>query len=61
MSQLAVQGAVLVLMLLALPLTSAGSSTGTPWLSVLGLALIGIGSLVPPALRLRGPDEGEDA
>lgn len=60
MSKLTIQGIALVLMLLASPLTSAGTSTETTWLSIAGLAVLGIGAAIPPVLRYAGPDDSED-
>ncbi len=42
-----------VLLLIALPLISIGATSGPDWMWQLGLALLLIGLLIPPALRLR--------
>lgn len=61
MSHLAIQGAVLMLMLLALPVTSAGTTTNATWLNMLGLAAIAVGGMVPPVLRFAASDESDDS
>lgn len=60
MKPLTVQGIVLVLMLLALPLTSYGLSTGTTWAYLAGLVVLALGALTPPVRRFAGPDEDDD-
>ena len=57
-----------VLLLLALPLISLGTINEIAWMWWLGLALLVLGLLIPPALRLRQaasdsrdePDVGEE-
>jgi hypothetical protein len=58
--------ASLVLLLAAFPLTAVGTDRDLTWLWWLGLAVLAIGSAIPPALRLVGgggndtDDEGAD-
>lgn len=63
MKKLVIQGVVLVLMLSALPLTSIGSTSGLLWVSIIGLAAMGVAGITPPILRFVGnsSDEDEDA
>ena len=62
MKPLTIQGVVLVLMLLALPLTSLGTAGDQSWAQVAGIAVLGLAALVPPVMRFAGPDEdGEGA
>lgn len=51
MSRFAAKNISLVLMLAAFPLISIGSTGGQPVVWWLGLASLGIGSLIPPVLR----------
>lgn len=63
MKQLTIQGIVLVLMLVALPLASIGTSTDTQWLAVAALVVFGVAALVPPVRRFAGgsDDDEEDS
>ncbi len=57
-----------ILLLLALPLISLGTINETPWMWWLGLAMLAVGLLTPPVMRLRHavrdardePDVGEE-
>lgn len=60
MKPLTIQGIVLVLLLAALPLASAGTTTDTAWLSIAALVVFGLAALTPPVLRFVGPDDGDD-
>lgn len=60
MHKLMIQGGVLVLMLLALPLTSLGTTTGLDWANYLGLGAIAVGGLTMPVLRFVGDDEEDE-
>lgn len=61
MSTTAVQTLAFILLLAALPLTSLGTTNNQPVLWWLGLGLLLVGGLVPPATRygLGGGDEEE--
>lgn len=59
MKPLTIQTVALLLMLLALPLTSTGTTNDLAWLSVLGLLSIGVAALATPVLRYAGPDDDE--
>ena len=61
MNKLMIQGGVLVLMLLALPLTSLGTTTSLDWANYLGLGAIAVGGLTMPVLRFVGDDEDDDS
>lgn len=59
MNKLLVQGAALILMLLALPLTSLGTTTPMMWALYVGLGTITVGGLTTPVLHFVGNgDEG---
>lgn len=61
MKPLTIQTVALALMVLALPLTSIGTTQDLLWLSILGLLSIGVAALATPVLRYAGPDdEGDD-
>lgn len=57
-----------LMLLISLPLISLGTINETAWMWWLGLALLVVGLLIPPALRLRHavadardePDVGEE-
>lgn len=57
MNKLLIQGIVLVLMLLALPLASFGTTTDALWASILALVVFGLASLTPPVLRFVGDND----
>lgn len=59
MNKLLIQGAALVLMLLALPLTSLGTTTPMMWAIYAGLGAITVGGLMTPVLHFVG-DDGDD-
>lgn len=63
MSSLALMGLSLVLMLAALPVTAVAGQQDSTLGYALGLAVFGIGALIPVALRYVGPgsDDEEDA
>ena len=61
MNKMLVQGIAFILLLLSLPLASIGTTTETTFVSILALALIAVGGIVPPILRFVGNDEGEDS
>jgi hypothetical protein len=60
MSTLLALGIALVLSLLAFPLVSAGSTQDTETLWWVGIALLVIGGLIPPATRFAFADDGDD-
>ena len=57
-----------IMLLLALPLISLGTINETPWMWWLGLAMLTVGLLTPPVMRMRHaardardePDVGEE-
>lgn len=52
----------LALMLLALPLVSAGAWNDIPALWVAGLVVLALGAAIPPTMRFVGDeDEGDDS
>lgn len=60
MKPLTIQGIVLVVMILALPLASLGTTTDATWASVTALGMVGVASLVPPVMRFVGPQADDD-
>lgn len=60
MNTLVIQGIVLVLMLVVLPLASLGTTTDGMWLNVLALVVFGLASLTPPVLRFAGGSGDDD-
>jgi hypothetical protein len=59
-NKLVIQGIVLVLMLAALPLTSAGTISSAVWLAYAGLALFALAAATPPVLRFVGGDDDDE-
>jgi hypothetical protein len=59
MSTLLALGIALVLSLLAFPLVSAGFTQDTEALWWVGIALLVIGGLIPPATRFAFADDGD--
>lgn len=59
MSRLAAQGVALALMLLSLPLVSAGATGDIAVLWWLGLLLLVVGGLIPPITRYAIPAEND--
>jgi hypothetical protein len=57
MNPILIQGAALVLMLLALPLASVGTTQDATWAQVAAVVVVAVGGLVPPALRYLGDDD----
>ncbi|MBC7292196.1 MAG: hypothetical protein H5T83_12790 [Actinotalea sp.] len=60
MNTMVLQGAALVLMLLALPLASFGTTSGATWANVAAIGVLTVGGLIPPVLRYLGDDEDEE-
>jgi hypothetical protein len=60
MSDNAVLGGALVLMIAALPLVSIGAENDVPALWVLGLVLIGIGGIIGPVTRYALTDDDQE-
>jgi hypothetical protein len=60
MNTMVLQGAALVLMLLALPLASLGTTSDATWANVAAIGVLTVGGLVPPALRYLGDDEDDE-
>ena len=61
MNQMLWQGLALVVLLLPLPLISAGATVGSAALWAAGLALLALGGAVPAVLRfVPAGDDGED-
>jgi hypothetical protein len=60
MKPLTIQGIVLVLMLVALPLASLGTTTDQTWLAPASLAVFGLAALVPPAMRFVGDEDADE-
>lgn len=60
MKPLTIQTVALLMMLLALPLTSVGTTQDLRWLSVLGLVSLGLAALATPVLRYAGPDDDDE-
>jgi hypothetical protein len=59
MKPLTIQGVVLVLMLVALPLASLGTATDADWANVAALGVFGLAALVPPVMRFVGDGDGD--
>lgn len=60
MNTMVLQGAALVLMLLALPLASLGTTSDATWANVAAIGVLTVGGLIPPALRFLGDDEDDE-
>ena len=60
MNQTTIQGLVLIVLLLPLPLISTGATANAAVLWVLGLVLLCVGGLVPAALRYVPVDDEEE-
>lgn len=60
MNTMVLQGAALVLMLLALPLASLGTTSDATWANVAAIGVLTVGGLIPPVLRYLGDDEDDE-